>query len=226
MMDIRDAATFLRSFGLKISDSGIRAATRRSKIQGVTKNSENGTYDFSKNGLIDYLLKQEKLSNFDVYRLGYYNAVEEFEDQVIDSRQSDRKYQSYLFATLDENKFHYICSNFWNGFNHFYVKIDTENSIIHLLDDLEYPGTSAINLASENLIYDILKKLNLKVTKDDLEKQILLIYTSSKSLLDNMITTFGYSHEENKFDFHIKDKDFVEKFADKDFIPDKSNSKY
>lgn len=217
-MEIRKAISFLANYGQKMSDTALRAAVRRNKISEVQKNEENGTYTFSRKGLTEYLLKNGKLGLFDAYRLGYDNSSKDLAENVIDypGRVMDRS--TYLFAKLLPNEYSYIHPNFWDGYNTFEIKYDSENKIIHLFDDSQTRGTSAINLASDFIIKDILLKINDRVLENEILNTTLIIYTAFvEDALYSAISSYGYSELQNDFVFHVKDKEFIDSNIDEYF---------
>jgi len=180
-MNIKEAVSYLLNFKIKVSPAALRAAIRKGDIQNTVINSKKEGIEIPSSSLNEFALKKTS-SPFVGFRIGYQQAKEEYTQNMISYQLGSRDSNSFLFETQYDNNYIYIRNNFHSGYNHFYLEIDLENKIIHLFDDLKFSGTSAINMASVDLIVDILNKIGEKPDDDLLKDFILIIYTRSNNV--------------------------------------------
>lgn len=216
-MNINEASNFLKKYGAHISDNGIRQAARRGKIHGVEQDEITKTYSFSKNGLIEFLIKGQYMTTVDSYNLGYESALQDLDNQVIEFQHSNRNTRTFLFSSLFDNTYHYVVSNFWHGYNYFYIKYDSEKNIFHILDNLETSGTSATNLVDPLFISDLLRKIGSDYEDTAIEKVVLLIYTNASEKNYSNISNYAFDPKKNNFEFNTL-RNFNEEHADPDFV--------
>lgn len=209
-MNIKETMSYLNFYGVNMTGHAIRQAAKRGQISDVEKDGRN--YVFNKSSLNQFIISKKKGDSVAAYRLGFDYALSQIKENVITNPLSSRTNDAFLFAALHDNTFHYIVSNFHEGFNYFYVRYDEPNKILHVLDNLTESGTSAINLISELFIQDLLLKINGEASEKEVLATRVFIYTwesENKICSTPVINSYSFIKEKNKFDFSGYDKNLI-----------------
>lgn len=221
-MDVKEAINYLRYGGINMTSAALRSALRKNIIVGLPKENEKGNWFIPESSLRDYILQKTK-SPIVGYNLGKEEERGNFRRKLITYDLGRNDFSTFLLQTMLENDYHFLVSNFTNGYNHFYIRYDQGNNIIHLIDELFFGGTSAINWSTGYFIEDILFKIHGEKDHELTEKTVLLIYTCAERPYGG-ITYVGYNSAAKQFDFGVG-RERAKEFINKEFLKRAENNR-
>lgn len=194
ILKVKEAVSFLSKYGIRISEPALRRAIRKNQIKNTYMvNSADGV-NIPLESLINYCIP--KLPGyFEAYNLGLDVQREKFERNVI---TADSSIQSMMISGIGDYDYLYLVRNWYKGYKSLQVRVDYDNSILHVYDDFNFRGTSATNLISPDIITDIWGKIGMKVTNSLINETRVFIYSQFYNEYSNIAE---YSNDGDEFGF-------------------------
>ncbi|MCO5542038.1 hypothetical protein [Enterococcus faecalis] len=193
VLKVPECLDILRRFGLNISEPAFRQYIRKGQVKNTYLTSKKEGVNIPLASLVNFMLT--KLPGLhEAFELGKFYSEQKLLSEPL-SAGGFGEFKSYIARTIFKNEFIYLVqTSCERTYTSYHLYIDYDSYTIHLYDDGEVGGVSAINSISSIEIIDIWQKLGIDATEEVIQKTCVNIYYCTGDHY-SVVTGYGMSEQ-------------------------------